>query len=104
MRLAYAESAATGTLTPQGLKAMERSYAVDPVSADLTAWRIRFAAEHWRELTPSLRRRVAAEIEAAHRYPLLFGPPEAALDVAADPALRLLLEGRSSAPGRTGGA
>lgn len=43
--------------------ALDRSYAVAPFGPDITAWRLRFAYEHWGSLTPALRRLATEELE-----------------------------------------
>lgn len=72
------------------LDALDRSYAVAPFGPDVTGWRLRFAYGHWRELTPDLRRQVAAElVEAVHHRP---GVVDAARADITNPAGRLAFE------------
>lgn len=62
LRLIYIDTVQRGSLGPDGLAHLERSYDLVPLDYTVAAWRVRFALEHWREIPPDLRR--AAESEA----------------------------------------
>ena len=66
LRLAYID-ALDGDLGPEGLKALELSYELLPFDHYVAAWRVRFALDHWGQLTPSLRARVESEAFAFAR-------------------------------------
>jgi hypothetical protein len=75
LRLAEIDVRAHGRLTAPGLDALARSYAVAPYNQYVAFWRIRFALDHWGELSPSLRTAVQREVfavasEPGHRYNL----------------------------------
>ena len=81
------------------LDALDRSYAVAPFGPDVTGWRLRFAFGHWSDLTPDLRRQVAAELfDTVHNRPSVA---DAVRSDIADPAGRLAFDlTRSSASAR----
>lgn len=60
LRLAFIDSL-DGDLSPQGLAALEMSYQLLPFDQYVSAWRVRFALNHWGVLTPELRKKVEAE-------------------------------------------
>jgi hypothetical protein len=60
LRLAYID-ALDGNLGPEGVKALELSYELLPFDHYVAAWRVRFALDHWDQLTPTLRARVESE-------------------------------------------
>ncbi|MDO8408542.1 MAG: hypothetical protein Q7S93_00540 [Phenylobacterium sp.] len=71
LRLAYID-AADGALGPEGLQALERSYQLRPFDHYVAVWRVRFALEHWGDLTPAIRAAVKSETLAftrTSRYP-----------------------------------
>lgn len=68
LRLAYLETEPSGGLGPRAMDMVERSYAVAPFGPEVSAWRLRFLYEHWRELTPSLRSQASAELRTLARY------------------------------------
>lgn len=67
LRLAYIDSLRHGTLSPAGRSYLSRSYDLVALDHTVAAWRIKFALEHWRELTPSLRDEVQQEAMAFGR-------------------------------------
>lgn len=66
LRKAYIDVKRHGRLTPAGLTPFARSYDLLPYDHTVAPWRIRFALEHWEELTPELR-------TAVHTEALAFG-------------------------------
>jgi hypothetical protein len=62
--LAYAETRKAGALSTAARDALRRSYVFEPLGPDNTGWRVRFAFEHWDELTPDLRDSALAEVRA----------------------------------------
>ncbi len=66
LRLAYID-ALDGDLGPEGMKALELSYELLPFDHYVAAWRVRFALDHWGQLTPELRARVESEAFAFAR-------------------------------------
>ena len=67
LRLTYIDTLRRGSLGPDGLAHLARSYDLIPYDHTVAAWRVRFALEHWRELTPEVRRAVEAEALAFSR-------------------------------------
>lgn len=67
-RLAYLDRETSATMGPKALDALDRSYAVAPHGPDITAWRLRFAFEHWPELTPTLREQAMDEMRVLARH------------------------------------
>lgn len=65
LRLAYIESRGPGGLGPEGIEALSRSYAVAPYGPDDTAWRLRFAFNHWSALDRPTRLLVLDELRVA---------------------------------------
>jgi hypothetical protein len=53
-----------GALSPAGVKALERLYAVAPLDPDLVQVRLRLVFENWRLLTPALRKAVLTDVRA----------------------------------------
>lgn len=49
------------------LDALDRSYAASPYGPEITAWRLQFAFDRWRDMSPELRRQVLAELRVAAR-------------------------------------
>ena len=68
LRLAYLDSLQPAGLGQAGRDALVRSYVVAPYGPDDTAWRLRFALEHWTALDPDLRGRAMAELQLAARH------------------------------------
>jgi hypothetical protein len=64
LRLAYIDTVRHRGLGPAGVAELTRSYDLIPYDTTIAAWRIRFALEHWRALTPELRALVHAEAVA----------------------------------------
>ena len=62
--LAYAETRKAGALSNAARDALRRSYVFEPLGPDNSGWRVRFAFEHWDELTPDLRDSALAEVRA----------------------------------------
>jgi hypothetical protein len=61
-RLAYIDSLRHPPISAAGLEDLKRSYRVAPLGPDISRWRVRFALERWRALSPDLRTSVEAEI------------------------------------------
>jgi hypothetical protein len=61
LRLAALEVETAGVFTPAARAAVETSYRYAPVDAAVARWRLAFVFEHWREVTPSIRK--SAEME-----------------------------------------
>lgn len=68
LRLAFIDSL-DGDLSPEGLAALEMSYQLLPFDQYVSAWRVRFALNHWGVLTPDLRKKVEAEAFAYSATP-----------------------------------
>lgn len=60
LRLAHIDSL-DGDLSPDGLAALDMSYQLLPFDQYVSAWRVRFALNHWGLLSPELRKKVEAE-------------------------------------------
>jgi hypothetical protein len=71
LRLAAIETDASpgGRLTPAAVAALETSYRFTPVDIRVARWRLRFAFEHWTELSPPLRRAAEAEVRSLSAIP-----------------------------------
>lgn len=67
LRLAYIETVRHGHVTPAASALIDESYDLLPVDADVAAWRIRFALEHWSEVSVRTRQAVHAEVEVFAR-------------------------------------
>ena len=67
-RLSWLERQAAGAMTPEAMKALERSYAVAPYGPDVTDWRLAFAFEQWSQLDPSLRMLAMDELRTLSRH------------------------------------
>lgn len=65
LRLAYIESESARGLGPSGIESLARSYAVAPYGPDDTAWRLRFAFNHWSALDRPTRLLVLDELRVA---------------------------------------
>jgi hypothetical protein len=86
--LAYAETLRAGALTNPAREALRRSWIFEPLGPDNSQWRVRFAFEHWSELTPDLRDSALAEARAVWRTGHYADMTQALSDVR-DPAGRL---------------
>lgn len=87
LRIADLEARRNGALTPRAVQALERSYQTAPLGPDVTAWRLAFLFERWRELPPGLRRSALAEMtQWAGRK---NSPAPALVQTLRDPAGRL---------------
>lgn len=60
LRLAHIDSL-DGDLSPDGVAALDMSYQLLPFDQYVSAWRVRFALNHWGLLSPELRKKVEAE-------------------------------------------
>ncbi|RAK52645.1 hypothetical protein [Phenylobacterium deserti] len=67
LRIAYAESLATGTLTPTARTELSRSYDLVAMDPDVGGWRVRFALNFAQQLPPELREAVKKETLALGR-------------------------------------
>ena len=65
LRLAHIESMGPQGLGPSGIQALSRSYDAAPYGPDDTAWRLRFAFNHWSELDRPTRLLVLDELRIA---------------------------------------
>src|SRR3569832_1578401 len=86
--LAYADTLRSGRLTDTGRDALRRSWVFEPLGPDNSEWRVRFALEHWSELTPELRDNTLAEVRAQWRTNMKAAMVRA-LDSVQNPASRL---------------
>jgi len=78
-----------GEPTVASINALTHSYALSPLSLTYGAGRVRFAYDHWRALTPEVRKAVGLELKCLNR-----AAPEEALptpDQVRDPAGRFAL-------------
>lgn len=89
LRLAYIDTVRNGRLGPVGRARLAQSYDLMPYDYSVAAWRVRFALEHWRSLTPELRGRVHAEALAFGRGGIHDVDMRGALQSIRDPAGRL---------------
>lgn len=62
LRRAYVRQVKTNTLDSETLGYIEQSYRVAPLGPEVSRWRLRFAFEHWPEMTPSLRTMAVREM------------------------------------------
>jgi hypothetical protein len=92
LRLAYIDTVRHGRLGPAGLAELARSYDLIPYDNTVAAWRIRFALEHWRALTPELRASVHSEAMAFAMAYSADVDAGAVLPTIHDPAGRLAAE------------
>ena len=68
LRLAYIDSIRHhGVLTDAGRADLARSYDLVALDHTVAAWRVKFALDHWRELSPDLREQVYQETMAFGR-------------------------------------
>jgi hypothetical protein len=67
LRLTYIDTVRRGALGGRGLARLAESYDLVALDYTVAAWRVRFGLEHWRELTPELRKAVEAEALAFSR-------------------------------------
>lgn len=65
LRLAYIDSRRPEGLGPTGIQALSRSYEAAPFGPDDTAWRLRFAFNHWTRLDKVTRLLVLDELRVA---------------------------------------
>lgn len=65
LRRAYLEGLRAGPLNAAAIEALRRSYALEPLGPDASAWRLRFVFEHWTDLPHDLRDRARAELTTA---------------------------------------
>ncbi|MBV9993571.1 MAG: hypothetical protein JO127_00030 [Caulobacteraceae bacterium] len=63
--VAYADWLQHGRLGPEGLAALDHSYAVSFFDARQAVWRVGFALENWPTLTPQIRQDVLTEAQTA---------------------------------------
>jgi hypothetical protein len=63
--VAFAQTTADGRLTPEGVVALERSYTLSFFERDRSVWRVRFALEHWDQLTDQTREDALTEARTA---------------------------------------
>jgi hypothetical protein len=61
--LAFSDAARHGGLTDAGRTDLQNSYVFEPLGPDVSAWRIRFAFEHWDALGPELRHETLYEVQ-----------------------------------------
>ncbi len=76
LRLAYLDTRLKGTLSPEGVEALRRSYEAVAFDQYVAFWRVRFGLEHWSALPTDLRARVREEAfvvasNPGHRRPML---------------------------------
>jgi len=62
LRLVYIASLRQGALSPRAVELFVQSYDLLPTDQNVAAWRIRFALEHWTELSPQARALVHDEV------------------------------------------
>lgn len=63
LKLAYLD-VLDGELGRDGLEALETTYKLLPLDQYVATWRVKFALEHWEQLSPELRAAVEAEVFA----------------------------------------
>jgi len=64
LRLAYIDFREHGRLTATGEHELARSYDLAPYDAFAASWRVKFALDHWSDLTPATRAAVHSEAVA----------------------------------------
>ena len=89
LRLAYIDSRRPEGLGPAGIEALGRSYDAAPFGPDDTAWRLRFAFNHWTRLDKVTRELALDELGLALSHP--DGRTYAPEHDVTDPAGRLAL-------------
>ena len=87
LRLAYIDRLSSGGLTADGIKWLQRSYAVAPFGPQTSFWRVRFALENWTALTPALRDAVTEEVRV--QWPVRHDRYNEVFAALANPAGRL---------------
>jgi len=61
LRLVYIDRLRHDVITPRGVALFVQSYELLPTDQNVAAWRIRYALEHWTELSPEARTLVQNE-------------------------------------------
>lgn len=89
LRLTYIDTVRRGSLGPAGMAQLSRSYDLVPLDHTVAAWRVRFALEHWDELSPALRKSVEAEAMAFGRTGSRDADVKASLAAVQNPEGRL---------------
>lgn len=64
LRLVYLDGL-SGSVTREGVVALRRSYALEPLGPDATRWRLEFIFNHWSALPSDVRTSAEAELGAA---------------------------------------
>lgn len=91
LRRAYLESLGARPFDAAAAEAVRRSYAVEPLGPDATAWRLRFVFEHWSAAPADVRASALSELDAAfprHGW-AMRGLPDAVQDPTGRMAARL---------------
>jgi len=91
LRLAYVDYLDHAGLTPIGLSYLKRSYDLIAVDSELGFWRIHFALENSRALSPEVRASVRREVSALWMNPNHRAALKQALPTIQNPAGRLSL-------------
>lgn len=93
LRLAYIDSRRPEGLGRSGIDALSRSYDAAPYGPDDTAWRLRFALDHWSRLDRETRLLVLDELRVAirNRSPAVRGIAQDVSDPAGQLAIQLTL-------------
>ena len=94
LRLAIIEAALTGRLSGPAAEALSNSYAVAPLDARLITPRVRFAYDHWAELTPEIRRQTLDQIDLAWPGPRHNAAVLAAAQQVTDPGGKVALNAK----------
>lgn len=61
----YVESLRPGPLSRATVEALRKSYVIEPLGPDVSAWRLRFIFDHWSAMPQDLRDRALTELSAA---------------------------------------
>lgn len=88
LRRAYTERQTAGRLNKGAVDALRRSYALEPLGPDATAWRLRFVFDNWSDAPRDLQRSALLELETAfprHGWAMRHLPQSVA-----DPAGRMI--------------
>jgi len=89
LRLVYIDSLRHRAVTPRGVTLFVQSYDLLPTDQNVAAWRIRFALEHWTELSPEARALVRNEAMTFARAGSVDPPVRQILSSIRNPSGRL---------------
>lgn len=88
LTMAWAETAASGRLSPAANAALERSYDLAPYGPEVTMWRLAFVIDHWSTAGSAVRASALRELAAV--YPQKGWEIEALAKTGRDPTGRMV--------------